>query len=479
MSEPTLAVALPAPTAIDRGRWLSVLVCSAAVFVVMLDGSIVNVALPTIAASLHTGTAGLQWIVDGYLLVLACGLLTAGAVGDRLGRRRVFRTGLIVFAIASSGASLAPDLATLVGFRMLQGLGAAMLPPSGLAIIANTFPDRHERARAIGVWGAVSGVAIASGPLMGGVLVAVAGWRAIFWVNVPVLAVALLGTIRYLAESRASHSRRLDLPGQILAAIGLAALTDAMINAPDRGWAAPITVITLAAAAATLVAFVAVERRRAEPMLPMGYFTDRRFTGAAMVAVLALFAVNGFTFLSTLYLQDVRDYSPLEAGVSLLPATAVMLPLAPLSGRLTAARGPLIPLVVATTSMALGLLALTRTGPDAGLPGIALAFLAVGVGMGMVNPPLTTTAVSALPPAQSGVAAGVAATSRQVGAVCGVAVAGSILAYTSGSHSARANSPAATAALLHASNLGYAACGVAAVLAGIVSILTMREGPAH
>lgn len=477
MRPPTTAVGPTAPPAIDRGRRLSVLVCSAAVFVVMLDGSIVNVALPTIAANIHADTSGLQWIVDGYLLVLACGLLSAGALGDRLGRRRVFLTGLVIFAIASCGASLAPNLATLVGFRLLQGLGGAMLPPSALAIIAHTFPDRRERARAMGIWGAVSGFAVATGPLVGGVLVSVAGWRAIFWVNVPVLAVALLATSRYVTDSRALHPRRLDLPGQFLAATGLATLTYALINAPHSGWTAPTTILMLAAAGTALGAFVDVERRRAQPMLPLGYFRDRRFSGAALVAILALFAVNGFMFVSTLYLQDLRHYSPLEAGAALLPASAVMVPLAPLAGRLTSTRGPVVPLVIATASMALGLLALTRSDPGSGLSGLALAYLGVGVGMGLMNPPITTTAVSALPPDRSGVAAGVTATSRQVGAVFGVATAGSILAYKAGTHAVHASPFSSSAAVLHASHLGYGVCAAAAALAGLVSVLTLRASP--
>lgn len=475
---------MPEPVALDRRsrrdapvagsfaarRW-SLLVCSTAVFVVMLDGSIVNVALPTISSAFGTGTAGLQWIVDGYLLVLACGLLTAGALGDRYGRRRVFRTGLVLFGLASAAASLAPDLPALIGARMLQGLGAALLPPSSLSIIASTFPDRRERARAMGTWGAISGLAVASGPLLGGVLIAAAGWRSIFWANVPVIAAALLLTRRYVSESSAKRPRRLDPAGQVLAAATLGLMTDAVIQAPTRGWMSPTTLLLFGAAVVALAGFLTVEHRRREPMLALGFFRDPAFSGAAAIATLALFAISGFTFLSTLYLQDVRGDGALAAGLALLPATAMVLPAAPLAARLTARYGPRRPAVIAAASLTTGLILLTRVGQHQNPWLLAVAYLAIGAGTGMVNPPVTTTAVAALPPEQAGVAAGVTGTARQLGAVLGVAVLGSLLTGSATAH--HLAYPVTGSGFLSAQHAGFTAAAAATALAGLIGLLAL------
>jgi len=454
----------------DSARRRSLLICSTAVFVVMLDSTIVNVALPRIGRAFSAGTSGLQWVVDGYLLVLACGLLSAGAAGDRFGRRRVFRIGLTVFGLASAAASVAPGMAALIGCRMVQGLGAAMLPPSTLSIIANTFPDRQQRLRAMGTWGALSGLAVAAGPLLGGVLVSLVGWRSIFWINVPITAAAIVLTARYVEESRAPRPRSIDPVGQILAVLGLAATTDALIEAPRRGWTSSATVVLFIAATVALLGFVLVERRRSEPMLDMGYFRDRAFSGAAAVAVLAYFAINGFTFLSTLYLQNLRGENALIAGLSLLPATALVLPLAPLSARLTAKHGPRRPVIFSTGAMLVGLLVLSRIHAHQSYTLLAVGYAAMGVGMGMVNPPLTTTAVSALPPEQSGVAAGVTGTSRQVGAVFGVALLGSLL--TSGGQASRY-------AFIQASHRGFVLAAGAAGIAAVIGWFTLTDQRRH
>jgi len=421
-----LAPGLAGGPAEGKPRRLSLWVCSISVFIVMLDGTIVTVALPRIGRDFSTGVSGLQWVTDGYLLVLACGLLSAGAAGDRLGRRRVFQCGLLLFGIGSIACSLAPGVATLVGFRMLQGLGAAMLVPASLSIIAVTFPDRRQRAAAMGTWGAISGLAVAAGPLLGGILVETLGWRAIFWVNIPIVVLAVLVARRYLTESRAPHPRRIDAPGQTLAMAFLAMLTYALIAAPSAGWNSATTLTLFASATATLAGFIVVEHRRAEPLLDLAVFTNRAFAGAAVVAVLIFFAVNGFTFLTTLYLQDVRGDSPLIAGLSLLAATAIIPLAAPLSGRLTGRYGPRWPAVGAAASMTGGLL-LTTVSADEGIAMLAGTYLLVGIGLGLINAPVTTTAVNAMPAGQAGVAAGVTGTARQVGGVLGVAVLGSLV----------------------------------------------------
>lgn len=473
------APALAGGPAEGQPRRLSLWVCSISVFIVMLDGTIVTVALPRIGRDFDAGVSGLQWVTDGYLLVLACGLLGAGAAGDRLGRRRVFQCGLLLFGIGSIACSLAPGLATLVGFRMLQGLGAAMLVPASLSIIAVTFPDRKQRAAAMGTWGAISGLAVAAGPLLGGILVDTLGWRAIFWVNVPIVVLAVLLSRRYLTESRAPHPRRADAPGQTLAVAFLAMLTYALIDAPGAGWDSATTLTLFAGAMATLAGFIAVEHRSAEPLLDLGVFTDRAFAGAAVVAVLIFFAVNGFTFLTTLYLQDVRGDSPLIAGLSLLPATAIILVAAPLSGRLTGRYGPRWPAVAAAATMTAGLLLLTTVSAGESIAGLACTYVLVGVGLGLINAPVTTTAVNAMPASQAGVAAGVTGTARQVGGVLGVAVLGSMVtshfrATATGTGPLRHTlSPTAADRFTDATHLGFAAAAAAAGLAALVSLLTL------
>jgi EmrB/QacA subfamily drug resistance transporter len=391
--------------------------------IVGLDNTIVNVALPSIQRDLHASVSGLQWVVDGYTLVLASLLVLSGSTADRLGRRSTFQAGLATFTIASLLCSLAPSLGWLV--RMLQAVGGSMLNPVAMSIIVNTFTDRAERARAIGVWGAAVGVSLALGPVVGGLLIASVGWRGIFWVNIPVGVAAILLTALFVPESKAPHPRRLDPVGQVLVIVTLASLVYGIIEGPRHGWGSPEIIGCFALTALALGALLVVEPRRREPLLDLRFFRSAPFSGATVIAVSAFAALGGFLFLNTLYLQDVRGYSALHAGLLTLPLAAVTVIFAPLSGRVISHRGPRIPLIVAGICMSGGALMLTGLTAQQSTGWLLASYVIFGTGFGVVNAPITNTAVSGMPRTQAGVAAAIASTSRQVGQSLGVAVVGS------------------------------------------------------
>lgn len=450
---------------LTRGRRLLVLgICCTSVFIATLDNTIVNVALPALRSDLHTTVSGLQWTIDAYTLVLASLFTLAGSAADRVGRRRTFQTGLAVFALGSLLCSLAPSLAWLVAFRMVQGVGGSMLNPVALSIIANTFTDVGERARAIGVWSGVVGISMALGPVLGGALVDTAGWRSIFWINVPVAVAALVLAALFVPESRAPRPRRLDLVGQVLVLAMLASLTYGIIEGPNVGWTSPEIVAFFTVAAAALAGLLVYEPRRREPLLELRFFRSAPFSGATLLAVSAFAAMAGFLFLNTLYLQDVRGFPPLQAGLYMVPVAAVAVVFAPLSGRLIGSRGPRVPLVIAGVCMTAGALLLTGLAVDTPLGWLFAAYVLFGVGFAMVNPPITTNAVSGMPSAQAGVAAAIAATSRQVGTSLGVAIVGSVVV-------SRLRGPL-DAGFAPASRAGWwiiAGCGMVVLVVGVVT----------
>lgn len=402
-------------------------ICSLSLFIVSLDNTIVNVALPSLQEQFHASTTGLQWVVDAYLLVLAALLLFSGSSGDRFGRRKVFQIGLVIFGAGSALCSVAPSLGLLVVFRMMQAVGGSMLTPNTLSIISNVFTDRRERAAAIGLWGGVSGLSTAAGPILGGALIQAIDWRAVFWVNLPIVAVALFLTARFVPESRADHPRRFDLPGQVLAIVVLGTLTYGIIEGPTAGWSAPVVVASFAVAACGTFAFLRVERRRAEPMLELRFFRSPPFSGANAIATLAFLVLAGWLFINTLYLQEVRGDSALVAGLSTIPATLVIAVVAPLTGRLVGRSGPRLPLVASGLFLAAATSILVFDRPGTGYWVLAGSYLLLGLGFGLVNPPISNTAVSGMPPAQAGTASAVASTARQVGAALGVAILGSVV----------------------------------------------------
>jgi EmrB/QacA subfamily drug resistance transporter len=455
-------------------RMLILAICCMSLLIVGLDSTIVNVALPSIQRELHASVSGLQWIIDSYTLVLASFLMLSGSTADRIGRRRTFQTGLAAFTVGSLLCSLAPGLGWLVAFRMLQALGGSMLNPVAMSIITNTFLDPKERARAIGIWGGVVGISLALGPVVGGVLVDTVGWRGIFWVNIPVGLAAIALTALYVPESRAPHPRRVDPVGQVLVILTLASLVYGIIEGPSRGWSSPEIITCFAVAVAALAGLIVVESRRDEPLIDIRFFRSAPFSGATLIAVSAFAALAGFLLLNTLYLQDVRGYSALLAGLYTVPMAAVTIVCAPLSGRIVGSRGPRLPLLVAGPCIAVSGLMLTQLTATTSMAWLIASYVIFGIGFGLVNAPITNTAVSGMPRTQAGVAAAIASTSRQVGGSLGVAIIGSVVVSA-------LTGPLRTgfATASHAGWWIVAGCGALVLLLGLLTSGSWARGTAQ
>jgi EmrB/QacA subfamily drug resistance transporter len=456
---------IPLPELSRRQRTLVLVICCSSLFIVGLDSTIVNVALPSIGRDLHASVAGLQWTVDGYALVLASFLMLSGATADRLGRRRLFQIGLAVFTAGSALCSLAPGLGWLIAFRMLQAVGGSMLNPVAMSIITNTFTDKAERARAIGVWGGAYGLSMALGPVVGGLLVDSVGWRGTFWVNIPFGFAAIALTRRFVPESRAPRPRRPDPAGQALIIVMLGSLTYAIIEGPALGWRATEIIALFAVAAASLAVFAVHEAHRREPVLDPRFFRSAPFAGSVLTAIATTIAVGGFLFLATLYLQDVRGMSALHAGLHMLPMAVMMAAGAVASSRILARRGARLPMLASGVGLAVGAILLSRVTASTSLWPLIIAFTIFGIGGGVINAPITYTAVSGMPASQAGVASGIASTSRQVGQVLGVAITGSILAANLHGGALRTGFVPAS----HAAWLLIAACGGAIFILGLVT----------
>jgi EmrB/QacA subfamily drug resistance transporter len=392
-----------------------------------MDVTIVNVALPAIHRDFNAGVSGLQWLLDAYTLVVASLLILAGSMADRLGRHRVFQAGIALFTFGSLLCSLAPNIGCLIAFRALQGVGASMLNPVAMSIITNTFDQPKARAKAIGVWGAVAGLALAVGPLLGGALTQFVGWRSIFWINLPIGIAAMVLAARFVPESKAAKPRAVDPIGQLLVFVGLASLIYAIIEGPHSGWNSGTIEVAFAVSAVAVALLVLYERRCAEPLLDLRFFGSLPFSSATLIAVCAFSAFAGFLLLNALYLQQVREFSPLISGICTLPVALMTILCAPLSARLVGAYGTKPSLLLAGLAMVISSLLLTRLSPDTPIPVLLLAYVVYGAGFAIVNIPMTHTAVSGMPRSQAGVAAAVASTSRMVGASLGVAVGGTIV----------------------------------------------------
>jgi len=403
---------------------LVLLVMCAGMFLVLLDVTVVNVAVPSITAGLRTSTAGVQWVVDGYTVALASLLLAGGAAGDRLGHRPVVAAGLAIFGAASAGCALAPTPGLLVAARAAQGVGAALLLPGSIAAIADAYPDRAAQAKALGVWAAVSSLALPAGPLLGGLIVSTVGWRAVFWINPPVVAVCLIGVLAWVRTAGPRKTgRRLDVAGVALATVCLAATVYAVIAAAGSAIAA---IAAAAVAALAAVGLVVTERRVADPLLPPALFARPAFRGVTVSALLMNLTSNGLLFLLTRYLQSILGRSPLTAGLMLLPLFAPLAVTSPLAGRLTARYGPRPVMLAGAAVAGAGQLCLLLVSPAAGYPRLLPALLGVGFGIGLFTAPLVAAALRAVPAERSGLASGINNTARQAGTALGVAVFGAI-----------------------------------------------------
>jgi EmrB/QacA subfamily drug resistance transporter len=411
----------------DNRRWWTLGAMCFALFMVMLDNTVVNVALPSIQKDLHSSISGLEWTVNAYTLTFAVLLVTGGRLGDIFGRRRVFLFGVIAFGMSSAFIGFSQSDAWLIAGRAAQGVGAAFMMPATLSIITNAFPP-HERGKAIGTWAGVSALALAIGPVVGGFLVEHVSWQSIFFLNVPVAAVAIFVTLAAAQESRDETStHRVDLPGVATLSTGLAALVLALVEGNAWGWGSPSILGLLALAVAAFAAFALAEARSAEPMVDFSFFRSRSFLGANLVAFIVTFAMLAMFFFLALYMQNVKGYSPLEAGVRFLPSTAMIIVVGPLAGRWTDRIGPRPLMTLGLLMVAGAMFWQGHLAVDTSYSFLVGAFVLMGVGMGLVMSPMSTAAMNAVDRTKAGVASGILSMSRMVGGTFGVAAMGALI----------------------------------------------------
>jgi EmrB/QacA subfamily drug resistance transporter len=412
---------------IHARRWLTLVVLCVSLLVIVIDNTIVNVALPTLVRDLGTSISDLQWVVDAYTLVFAGLLLTAGSLGDRFGRRGALTLGLFIFGAASAAAAFAGGVTPLIAARAVMGIGAALIMPATLSILTNVFTDARERALAIGLWSGVAGIAVALGPVTGGFLLDHFWWGSVFIVNVPIVAAAIVAGRFLVPTSRNPNRPRLDLVGAALSIVGLGALVAAIIEAPSNGWTAPFIVAGFVTAVVALATFVWWERRVDEPMLDVRLFANARFSAASVNVTLVFFALFGFIFLATQYLQFVLGYSAFDAGVRTLPFAFALMVMAPLSSKTVQWFGTKRVVVTGMVVFASGLVVASTSTVSSGYPRVMLAMILMGTGMGLSVAPATESIMGSLPLHQAGVGSAMNDTSREVGGALGVAIVGSML----------------------------------------------------
>jgi len=410
----------------DNRKWWTLGAMCFALFMIMLDNTIVNVALPSIQKDLGASISGLEWTINGYTLSFAVLLATGGRLGDIFGRRRMFLAGVVIFALSSATAGFAPDETALVLSRVVQGVGAALMMPGTLSIITDAFPA-HERGKAMGTWAGVSALALAVGPVLGGFLTEHVSWRAIFYVNIPVAIGAVVATLFAVRESRdTSVGREVDYAGVAVLTAGLTALILALVEGNSWGWGSTEVIALLAGAALALPLFVYVENRVKAPMVQFDLLSDRNFLGAVCVAMIISFGMLGVFFFLALYMQDILGYSPLEAGVRFLPSTLMIVGVAPVAGRLSDRFGPRWLIAGGLVIVAASLFSFSRIAVDSTYLDLLPGFMLLGIGIALTMSPMTSAAMNAVPVQKAGIASGVLSMFRMVGGSLGVAVTGAI-----------------------------------------------------
>lgn len=417
-----------APIRKGSTRWLTLAAMSLGYGVVQLDVTIVNVAIANIGSDFGGGVAALQWVVNAYTVAFAALILTAGAIGDRIGAKRVFMAGFAIFTLASLGCSLAPTVAALITLRAVQGLAAAILVPNSLALLNHAYPSDAERGHAVAVWAAGASLALTAGPLAGGALIAVAGWRSIFLVNLPIGLLGLWLTWRNAAETPASARRRLDLPGQAVAIIALGCLAGALIEGGQLGWTNGFVVVGLAVALIAGLAFLLIERGAAQPMLPLSLFRTASFSAAALIGLLVNIAFYGLIFVLSLYFQQSEGMSALRTGLAFAPVMAAVFVPNLIAPRIAARIGASWTIAIGALIAAGSSLALLEIRHGIGYGAIVVQLMALGAGLGLLVPPLTSTLMGSVDKSRSGIAAAVLNATRQTGSVLGVALFGSLIA---------------------------------------------------
>jgi EmrB/QacA subfamily drug resistance transporter len=458
---------------LDSRRWWALAAMSLAAFMTYLDNNIVNVAIPTIQRSLHLSVSGLEWVVSSYLLTLASLLLVGGRLADVYGRRRLFLLGLAVFTVSSLAAGLAGSGGVLIASRAVQGAGAALLMPATLAIIVATFRDARERNMAIGIWAAAGALALALGPVLGGLISQHVRWGWIFLINVPVGVITFAISLRYVSESRAESAvRRLDVPGLIASAVSLFALTYALIEGNVRGWSSPLILGAFALAAVALAGFLAIEARAAHPMVDLSMFRSREFSGGTGTMMIWAFGILGIYFFTSLYLQETLAFSPVKAGLAFVPMALCVAVFAAIAPQVAVRAGAHRTVAAGMLLMVVGLVLFARLGLHASYASLLPGFMLFGAGAGLMNVPLTNAVMAATPPARAGIASALLNASREVAGLLGITVIGAIL-RTRQSAALRAG-----ASPVHAFLDGYHAgllVTIALMAAGVlVSYLTLR-----
>jgi EmrB/QacA subfamily drug resistance transporter len=462
----------------DNRKWWTLGAMCFALFMVMLDNTVVNVALPSIQREIHAQISALEWVINGYTLTFAVLIATGGRLGDIFGRRRMFLTGVIIFAITSATAGFAQDPAMLIGSRAIQGIGAALMMPATLSIITHTFPAA-ERGRAIGIWAGVSALALSIGPVVGGFLTEYVSWRAIFFINLPVAVGAVVATVFAVTESRdETVDRRVDYPGVITLTAALTAIVLALIEGNSWGWGSAPTLSLLIGGAIGLALFVAIELRVAVPMVEFALFRTAQFIGTNLIAFIITFAMMGTFFFMALYMQDILGYSALEAGVRFLPTTMVIAVVAPISGRLADRLGPATPMSAGLAILAVSMFMFAGISTTTTYGGLIIPFILMGLGIALVMSPMSTAAMNAVSVQKSGVASGVLQMSRMVGASVGVAATGAIFQAQLGSGfnpAALATAPdQARATFVDALSSAMLLAAIVVVAGLVVSLLLVR-----